>query len=78
MVEFDCAKVSTLPGPSARGPVSFLRYILTFFGWQARWPYRDQLSRATVAARLDTGECIGFFFMKSLTRDTIRVPGARL
>ena len=75
MVDLDTVNASW--ALSACVPVSFLRYILTFFGGMpdSRTSYRDQLSRATVAARLDSGppgECIDFF-LKSL-----RAPGARL
>ena len=65
MVDLDTVNASW--ALSACVPVSFLRYILTFFGGMpdSRTSYRDQLSRATVAARLDSGppgECIDFFF----------------
>jgi hypothetical protein len=78
MVDFDTANVSW--DQSARVPVSLLRYILTFLGGMpdVRTPYRDQLSRATVAARLDSGPLGGMyriFFGSPLP--VIRAPGAR-
>jgi hypothetical protein len=59
MVDFDTA--------SARVPVSFLRYILTFFGWRARW-CRCTIATNLAERRTTWGECIDFLFWKSLTR----------
>jgi hypothetical protein len=61
MVDFDTVNASW--ARSARVPVSFLRYILAFFGGMpdSRMSYRDQLSRATVAARLESGPPGGMY-----------------
>jgi len=81
MVDFDTANASWLQG--ARVPVSFLRYILTFFGGMPDAYRADALSRPTQPSdgrsasglRLwttwgNTVQYIDFFFFKSLTRNT--------
>ncbi len=77
MVDFDTA--NAFWPQSARVPVPFLRHILTFLGSMPdSAPYRYQLSRVTVAARLDQSPPGGMytFFWKPLP--VIRAPGARL